>query len=413
MKITVYNIYSQDNQVKIEGNNGLSIKSNNLQELLDTLYCPDTLNLVWDLDASVAPLLQLLQEDKLKKLNETSKCHYAPFNIFYSKTRTLILQPVTSFAFSSSLFGIAQYFPNESASGSLLDLVKKAEELLEALSIMGIDNPKKLSSPVAIFEEAKMKYMNLPTIYDMPQEAGMYAAECAGKLWTEAYKIGCWEEAFDYDIESSFPSIVAELPDFRYGKWIKSKNAEFDFLYKSNNEIFGFHKCNVTIYNNIKISPIIHVKEDGSLSTPVGSWETYLTTNEINFILKYHIGKVEIINGWTCNSTIRRYPMKQCIIDLLKYKESNNQLVAMLAKRMSVGIYGKFGEEYSDKFGKYYNPVWFAYTSTDVRLEVARFIYDNNLQDNVIHISTDGVLLDKELIAQSSLLHNSCKDRSK
>ncbi len=36
---------------------------------------------------------------------------------------------------------------------------------------------------------------------------------------------------------------------------------------------------------------------------------------------------------------------KPYINDLLAYKEHSNELVRELAKRISVGIYGKFGEE--------------------------------------------------------------------
>lgn len=82
---------------------------------------------------------------------------------------------------------------------------------------------------------------------------------------------------------------------------------------------------------------------------------------------------------------------------LLAFKEDKDKLVRLLAKRMSVGIYGKFGEEHKEEFGKHFNPVYFAEISTQVRLQVAEFIYEHKLQDNLIHVSVDGVLVDREV----------------
>ncbi|GAH26694.1 unnamed protein product, partial [marine sediment metagenome] len=38
---------------------------------------------------------------------------------------------------------------------------------------------------------------------------------------------------------------------------------------------------------------------------------------------------------------------------------------------------------------------WFAEISTQVRLQVAQFIYEHKLQESLIHIGVDGVLLSK------------------
>ena len=65
---------------------------------------------------------------------------------------------------------------------------------------------------------------------------------------------------------------------------------------------------------------------------------------------------------------------------------------------MSVGgLYGKFGEEHKDRFGKHFNPVYFAYISTICRLQVAEFIYKNKLMNNIIHISVDGVVSTRKI----------------
>jgi len=93
-------------------------------------------------------------------------------------------------------------------------------------------------------------------------------------------------------------------------------------------------------------------------------------------------------------------PLAQPVDRLLAYKQKTG-LQAALAKRMSVGVYGKLGEERKDKFGPYFNPAWFAEISTQVRLQVAEWLYSNGIgpRDNegykhLLHISVDGALLD-------------------
>jgi len=93
-------------------------------------------------------------------------------------------------------------------------------------------------------------------------------------------------------------------------------------------------------------------------------------------------------------------PLAEPMDKLLAYKERTG-LQSALAKRMSTGIYGKFGEERATEFGPYFNPCWFAEISTQVRLQVAEELYSHSIgpEDNkgykhLLHISVDGFLLD-------------------
>jgi hypothetical protein len=347
-----------------------------------------TLNIVWDLDASVAPLLKLLGEDRCSKLYRTGKCYLSPFSLFYITGKVFSVKPVFKRP-RSSLYDIRPYYPESYYSPSLAHLVGKGEELLEALRLMNL-YPRKLTSPIAIWEQCVMNHLNLPTAWNMPREAAEFAWHCGGKLWTEAYKVGYFEEAYDYDIEASFPSIAGQLVDIRHCKWVESNNYIKEALY-------GYCRCIVTIFDRVKVSPIIYTDVEGNLSTPTGTWQTYLTKGEIDFIEKYKIGKVRILEGWWATARREIRPLAIVMNRLLAYKFHENELVRYLAKRMSVGVYGKFGEERGDRFGRHFNSCWFAEISTQVRLEVAEFIYKNKLEDNLIHIGVDGVLLDKEI----------------
>jgi hypothetical protein len=242
----------------------------------------------------------------------------------------------------------------------------------------------------------------MPTKNDMPLEAAKLAYLCSGKLWIEAYKLGYWEQAYDYDIISSFPSEIVKLIDFRKCEWVQSK----EFVERA---IYGYTEALVTIYDNVSVSPIIYIDKQGSSSTPTGTWRTNLTEREIDFIRKWKIGEVEILDGWWCCYPFPKYlarPLENVVERLLQWKAKGG-LQNMLAKRMSVGVYGKLGEDRGDKVGPHFNPCWFAEVSTNIRLKVAEFVYLHKLQQSLIHVSIDGVLATKEIAISEEESHKS------
>jgi len=199
---------------------------------------------------------------------------------------------------------------------------------------------------------------------------------------------------YDYDLRSAFPEVAKELIDTRDCNWIES--AEYQ-----PKAIYGFVRCEVTIYDWVMVSPIIQETEAGLIS-PTGTWEEYLTKAELDFITKWKIGVYKILEGnWALtNRKALRKPLKVPMERLLEYKQGS-ELQKLLAKRMSTGIYGKFGEEWADEFGDYFNSVYFAEISTQTRLQVAEFLYahgigpgDNEGYKHLLHIGVDGVLLD-------------------
>jgi len=159
------------------------------------------------------------------------------------------------------------------------------------------------------------------------------------------------------------------------------------------------------------VSPIIHDTEDALIS-PIGTWETCLTKSELDFIMKWGIGEFKIKDGWWAITARKAFkkPLLSPMEKLLRYKQGT-PLQSLLAKRMSTGVYGKLGEERTDEFGPYFNPVWFATISTEARLQVADFLYthgigpeDNEGYKHLIHIGVDGIMLDEpiEAIPQNS-----------
>ncbi len=394
MKIIAYTIQPINNKLQITSStseHSITEIADNLDHALEILTLPyeeQVLRICWNLDATIAPLLRLLGKELCKKLHRTNKSFCRPYSIFYISDKLFSIKRIPSKE-KMNFYSLEQYFPDYNEPENAQEIARLGEKLLTALNKMGL-YPTKLTSPVAIWEQSIMNHLNLPTAWDMPKEAAKFAHLCSGKLWIECYQVGFWEQAYDYDIIASFPTVAKNLIDIRHCEWIEDNNYQA-------NAIYGYCKGEVTIYDHIKVSPIIHEAEDGKLTTPTSTWNTYLTKSEIDFILKWDLGQFESEEGWWAIPRQMNKPLGIPMDRLLAFRNNDNKLIKMLAKRMSVGIYGKFGEEHKEKFGKHFNSCWFAEISTSVRLQVAEFIYKHKLQDNLIHVSVDGILVDKEI----------------
>jgi len=397
MRIVVYKTVNMPGAVTIVESTGETISSANPLELLTWLITDEVteyrmnpgsfrdefIRVCWSLDDTVAPLLKLLGRPTCKQLLETKRVSTRPFSLFYIPGKIFSYRHV-SCPYKLNLYGLDQFFPEEPYQNDIVQVQFYGQYLLKTLKEMGFE-PTRLTSPIKVYEQHVLDYLDLPSAWDMPEEAAEYAWRCSGKLWIECHKLGYYETAFDYDIVSAFPTAASKLFDTRGCRWIKDSDFHDEAIY-------GYCKCIVTINDNVTVSPIIYTDKSGKSSSPVGTWESYLTKSEISFIRKMQIGEVSIVDGWWAipERKLAR-PLEVVIARLLAMRQGGG-LKAELAKRMAVGLYGKLGEEHSEEFGKHFNPCWFAEISSLVRLRVASFIYKYKLADKVIHISVDGVL---------------------
>lgn len=400
---TYQSTFINDNQVIISNGQGSCRVATDIDDAIQFLLQEDySPRLAWSLDEFVAPILRLLHEHEIINLANKHKCTIPPYNIFYIPKKIFTITDIRTClgVKEVSFYDLKQYFPD----GNNIDAQENANKLAAALDTMGI-KATKLTSPIKIYEESYMKGFSLPSINCIPDKIKEISKECAGKLWIQAYKIGRWEEAYDYDIRSAFPTIMKELQDIRYGAWYRIDDINVP------QATYGYCKGKVHIHDHVAVHPIMKNKpksrtrpDKNSWFTPVGSWETTLTKEEIAFIYYWNIGSFEVYEGWwfipdtiSHNSYLNK-PFKKPIEKLLQWKDHENPIVQLLAKRMAVGMYGKMLETYSgNKNGKFYNPVYGAEISSRIRLECANFIYRHTSVNNLIHVYVDGILLDKEV----------------
>jgi hypothetical protein len=396
-KLLAYNSNLKDNGiVSIIESSGDRIESCNLKELLSFISADipgNPIRVTWNLDEFVSPILRLLGKEaclsiKNNKRISLSRNFGIPVSIFYIPSKVF---SISENKYHVNFYGIDQYFPDWDYPGNIDQVAGFGNMVLDALKKMHFET-KKLTSPVAIFEDAVLKHCQIPTIAEVSEknwEIFDYALKCTGRLWISAYQLGHWEEeeCFDYDLRSAFPSVHSQLysTDEKFCKYEKS-----DHWIESAH--MGFCKGKITVDH--PVAPIFFQSEEG-LINPTGTWEGYLSTDEIRFMNKYKLGNFKMSDGWFITVTSPIQPMLNITKRLYTYR-GNDPVVDLLCKRMLAGTYGKSLELYEDgKLGKYYNPIWGALIPIRTNLKVASFIYSKNLENNVISIAVDGVLTDK------------------
>lgn len=339
---------------------------------------------VWS-DDDILPLLAELPENVLAILYKEGAVKWFVNNqlwdIFYAPSKILCIE--YNHGGNSKIYFLQQYFPDYSNPG--IDGAQRcADELEHALHQMQIFNPKKLSSPAAIFESFYAQHLDLPDwIETKGRTRGKlkdcyldyepmfeYAAKCAGIEWDELHRIGSFPDCFSYDIRGAYSHQMAHLLDNRPKYMSIRESSEY-----IENADYGYIKGIVEINSKVKIHPIPHLKPDGSIDYPTGAWRGYFTKQQLDFITHWKIGAYEITNGWWLKANKQVKPLEAIVARMLAWKENDNPLIKDLAKRMVNGFGGKFNEEWKTSVGYFYNPMWHSEIVTRSAMKVCGAIY--------------------------------------
>lgn len=372
---------------------------------------PGTIQCFYNLDADVARLLRLIDIDVTegRKLIRNGRLYIAPYTLRYIPKKFFSIDKGFGRGHSFATFNdIAQYNPPasngiDSNPNILLVRANKAAEVgmevYQILTSLGLE-VNSLVSPVRAFQRSVLNKLDIPTVDDVPRQAGEFAYYCCKGSWLECFKRGHFD-TWDYDISSGYPYYVSLLPDIRQGKWIHSKKMESPpSLSQEAGSYIGFYKGKVTITSDF--SPILYKPERDLSYTPRGTWETYITDREWAFILQYNLGTFECEEGWRWEPDVSLrhlgYPLQQTMHWLHSEKSREGELRREVIKRIMAGLYGKMLEVRQfekAEMGPLFNPVYAAEIETNTRLEVARFALDNGIVP--LHIAVDGLLADREL----------------
>lgn len=378
--------------------------------------------MTWNLDAFIAPILKLLGLEVCKELVKEPDCEClweftdngiqlhdvknkpnpfpkGLFSLYYHRQTSLGLQVYGER--KSYFYNLSQFFESEEEIDDCKRILAKAKELVDAFFSMGL-NPLKMSSPISVYQSNVLEKIDFPTLADLPSSLAEkdcdllanWAEDVISRSeWTTCLAVGNWNkgESFDFDIQSAYGWAFSELKSFKYAKFIKSavSNKDADW---------GLLKGRVTINAGVKCSPIPYRKENGQTIYPVGcSWEDVFTLPDIRWIYRYKIGTFELQDGIFWKYTAPVQPFKVSMERIFNQRQQGG-LVKKLAKRIGASAWAKSIQKSTSEGGNpFYSPILALQVKTNCRLAVADFIYNNNLQDSVLHIGTDGIRASKQV----------------
>ncbi len=409
--IAYYTSVTDDGSVNITDSYGNSITSKNSGELWDFLYHPyrdrtsRELKFFWNLDESLAPIFRLMPPDECKELLTTKFSDSK--HLYYRRSKNLIIKGdhiiqgktlESNHAYMACIYGVDSLIKSGVEPTNAQEVLAQGQRLLKALENIGITTPMTLNSAIGIYESSMRNIQLTPSIKCIPTEAIdilVYAKHCANRQgWITAVRTGKFQEAFTYDVSSSYGFHLSQVRDFNHAEYIPYSK---DFARNNvrgiiNGDITGFFKVQLTINKDVFIHPFAYVDKNGKVIYPTGTFETYLTLEEMLSFNHYKLGTLEVLGGWYVKFLNYNKPMEN-IVNRLFNMRSLGEIENDLCKGIIVGYVGKTNAQFEDnKTSATYNPMIAGWIYAQARLQVFKFIMDKQLQDSVIAISTDGVM---------------------
>jgi hypothetical protein len=230
------------------------------------------------------------------------------------------------------------------------------------------------------------------------------ANECSEIMtqeWRDIFKVGHWQkdEITDFDISSSYPSLMAKLPDITDAKFFESDTLPQDYTW-------GILRGDITVVKDV--SPFVH-EVNGSDCYPKGILANKLITTDQLWLLKKYGGLFNMKHGRFFKVDKEAYPFKPLMLELSQKKEHPNKIVHEIAKGISVGVWGMLCQRYpvaenlntketvSWKLGDNFNSIYGAMVSSRCSVKVAAFIYENKLDESMVSVTVDGLLSEKDI----------------
>ena len=411
--VIAYFTKSLDNgQVNITDSYSNSIASDNANDLWGFLYHPyrdaksRELKFFWNLDESLAPIFRLMSPEECKALL-TTKFADAKY-ISYRRGKNLIIkgdyQVAEGRSYMACLYSLNNLVKADTEPQNANEVLAQGQRLLTSLENIGITTPMTLNSAIGIYESSMRNIQLTPNIKCIPPEAVdilNYAKHCANRQgWISAYKVSHFPNAMTFDVNGSYSYWLSQIRDFSRAEYIPySKDFTKQAMVKDDilkGNITGYFKVQLTINEDVLVHPFAYVGKTGLPIYPTGTFETYLTLEEILTFSHYKLGSVNVSDGWFVKFLTPHKPMLNIVNRLFQMRELG-EIENDICKGILVVYVGKMNAQFDgDSTSKTYNPLIAGWIYAQARLQVFRFIMDNQLQEDLIAVSTDGVMTTKE-----------------
>ena len=410
-KLLAFDCAQDGNSVTLLNSAGDGVCSNDLSILLHWLAYSSTngcLRVVHSIDQFLAPILRLMPEPLLKLLaSNDDSATYDGNSMFYALHKIFRIR-------KAYYYGLQEFFPsNTPAPSSVVELQERADELTEALDLLGMGDFQRIASPIAIFEQTELgrsTYEQIPKDYETPPfVSGMleYADQADRKEWISNYQVGHWDNLYDWDVVAAYSAEASKLVHLHDLEYWKS-----DILgSREQGALFGFVKGRMWMdpdHEYQHCSPIM-VKDigNGVQGNPAGWVDDCFSLSEVRFIENNGLGEFIMEDGYFAkvqNGVRPRYPL-QGIMDYLYQHRGWTPMCANVTKNIANQLVGKMIERLKwrgNREGELYNSVYHSLITTGGRVKVARWLLDNQVSKNeLVVVQTDGCRLTKDIPALS------------
>lgn len=224
----------------------------------------------------------------------------------------------------------------------------------------------------------------------------------------EMIQRGYFDNIYEYDINSAYSYELSEVYDTRFCKIEKfNKKIPDDLKY-------GFYKIKLYNVPEDKFLPC-GVKNKELLIFPAGTFESYVTLQEIKFLEKLNLD-FKILEGYNLIFDIYLKPYYKIVRDIFKlkqeYKIKKDIMGYNLIKIISNGFYGKtvqitkiieyhideydeLIEDFYYKLGSCFNIIHGTVITANTRIKICDL--QNKYKNDCIAVHTDSLFLKKEL----------------
>jgi hypothetical protein len=226
--------------------------------------------------------------------------------------------------------------------------------------------------------------------------------------WNDCFKRGRFEEVWDADIVSAYPNFM-QLAPYWDGKWIVTDNEN-----ELEDYTYGHVACELrnlkypmlpSLYQYFNESEILGgtvkwenhaviwstVGEDWvKLVLPLPMYKYLRKHCETKFQGAYYLKPTEEYRDY--------YPLKKPI-DILFQRKKNSEKGTMeynLAKILMNGVSGKFKQKLHSDNTWFFYPHLYGKITWDVKEMVLDMIFENDLWDDLVSVSTDGAVFTKK-----------------
>jgi hypothetical protein len=409
----------------------------------------------WNNRFDCQAILKFLPYNKLKELWKAKKhkITYKGYRITYIPKKLLTISEIDGKKGAIRLLDAAQYYENKSldsqaqkylGTGKLPDVsakkigksrkyydknydkiveyCKRDADLTLKLALLAMKNIRQLGfnpsnpiSPASISRKYQRKRgfpLSLKKMKGLEKKANAFAMLAYKGGVFATYKRGFFNQPlYDYDVNSCYPAIMIDLPDWRNGR--------FEFIEeKPENYEYGWIWCDIdTEYIPYQDKELYTVKE---VYEGIGEWDmkytakkvTYptglrtevITTEEYRW-LKANGERVKWLGegmGWVQENN--KYPnpfawLKEMYGERQKAKDKGDTALATTMKVLMNSLYGSTVQR-KNGIGDLSNFCYGSYITGRARIQMFDVVKQN--YDKIVNVATDGLLSTSKLVLKCS-----------